>query len=424
MFVDKAQVELKAGKGGDGIVSFRHEIYVDKGGPDGGDGGRGGDIILKASRNENTLSKFRFKKSLVAEDGKNGSSQNKRGRKGNNLTIKVPVGTVVLAEDGLPIVDLAIDNQEFIIARGGDGGFGNAHFTSSVRQAPKIAEKGEPGDELIATLELKIIADVGLIGLPNAGKSTFLSVVSNARPEIANYPFTTLKPNLGVVELGDDSSMLIADIPGLIEGASQGKGLGDEFLRHVSRCQVLLHLIDSTSDNVAKDYQIIRSELKNYSLELAHKPEVVALTKVDLIDAEIAEFQKEQLRAINNSLEIFTISAQAHIQIKELLAETYKLAMKPKKAKEKASSKGQLPVISLKEKPDSWKLVKKTTYWVVTGRKIEKFAKRTDYDNEYGVTRLRDIMKKMGILRELDKKQAQPGQKIVIGQPKIGEIIY
>ena len=423
MFIDKAQVQLKAGKGGDGVVSFRHEIYVDKGGPDGGDGGRGGDIILKASRNENTLSKFRFKKSLIAEDGKNGSGQNKRGRKGNNLVIKVPVGTVVLAEDGQPIVDLVIDNQGFIVAKGGDGGFGNAHFTSSVRQAPKVAEKGEPGDELLVTLELKIIADVGLVGLPNAGKSTFLSVVSNARPEIANYPFTTLKPNLGVVDLGDDNSLLIADIPGLIEGASEGKGLGDEFLRHVSRCQVLLHLIDSTTENITQDYQVIRNELENYSFELASKPEIVALTKVDLIDAEIAEFQKEQLESLEKPPEVFYISAQAHIQIKELLAEVFKLSLKPKLDAKKLET-DTLPVITLTEKPDSWKLVKKSTHWQVTGRKIEKFAKRTDYDNEYGITRLRDIMKKMGILRELDKRQAQPGEKIVIGQPKIGEIVY
>ncbi|HRQ86490.1 MAG TPA: GTPase ObgE, partial [Candidatus Saccharibacteria bacterium] len=223
MFVDTAKVFVTAGRGGDGAVSFRHEIYVDKGGPDGGDGGRGGDVIFQATENLNTLIDFRYKPELKAEPGKPGGKRNKRGKSGEPLIVKVPMGTVV-RRDGKMIADLTEDGQEVVVAKGGDGGFGNAHFKSSVRQTPRVAEKGEPGDTFEATLELKLLADVGLVGFPNAGKSTFLSVVSNARPEIADYPFTTLTPNLGVADI-DDSSLLIADIPGLIEGASEGKGL-------------------------------------------------------------------------------------------------------------------------------------------------------------------------------------------------------
>lgn len=423
MFVDKVEVKLKAGNGGNGVVSFRHEIYVDKGGPDGGDGGRGGNVIVRASRNENTLASFRYKKQLRAKDGQNGSKQNKRGKTGEDLVVNVPVGTVVLDGDAI-IADLSEDDSQYTIARGGEGGYGNAHFTSSVRQAPKVAEKGEPGEELQVTLELRIIADVGLVGLPNAGKSTLLSVVSNARPEIADYPFTTLRPNLGVVDLGKDSSMLIADIPGLIEGASQGKGLGDDFLRHVSRCKVLLHLIDSTSEDPARDYAIIRKELETYSKELAKKPEVIALTKIELVDSEIADHQKALLTKVNNKADIFCISSQAHILTKELLAELFQIVKKKNKALAVKKAKVGTPVITIKENPDKWKLRDMGDHWLLTGHKIEKFAVRTDFENEHGVTRLRDIMKKMGILRELDKKGIAIGCRIVIGKPKIAEISY
>ncbi|HEV7951928.1 MAG TPA: GTPase ObgE, partial [Candidatus Saccharimonadales bacterium] len=233
MFVDTAKVFIQAGKGGNGNVSFRREIYVDKGGPDGGNGGRGGDVIFLASENVNTLIDFRYKPELKAKPGQNGADRKKQGRSGEDFIVKVPVGTLV-RRDGNVIADLTEDGQQVVIAKGGDGGFGNAHFKSSVRQTPRIAELGEEGETFEAELELKLLADVGLVGFPNAGKSTFLSVVSNARPEIADYAFTTLTPNLGVADI-DDGSLLIADIPGLIEGASEGKGLGDAFLRHVER---------------------------------------------------------------------------------------------------------------------------------------------------------------------------------------------
>ena len=429
MFVDKAQVSIKAGNGGNGVVSFRHEIYVDKGGPDGGDGGQGGNVIFRATRNENTLARFRFNRLIKAEDGQNGSKSRKRGRSGQNLVVNVPVGTVVISEEGVELADLTEDQQEAIIAKGGDGGYGNAHFTSSTRQSPKIAEKGEPGQEIEANLELKVIADVGLVGLPNAGKSTFLSVVSNARPEIANYPFTTLTPNLGVVDLGRDTSLVIADIPGLIEGASQGKGLGDQFLRHVSRCQVLLHLIDSTSEDIAKDYQVIRQELANYSSELAAKPEVIALTKIDLIDSEILEMQKASLEALGVDKTILGISSTAHILTKELLAEVFAIVKSEKQkiqaeqTKEDVTNDGVLRV-TLKPDHNAWKVTIKPNFVLVTGNKIEKFARRTDFDNEYGISRLRDIMKKMGIIRELERLGVDPETKVVIGSPSVGELYY
>ena len=286
MFVDKAKVSLKAGKGGDGAVSFRHEIYIPKGGPDGGDGGKGGDIVFKADRNTNTLVDFRFTPILTAEDGKNGAGQRASGRSGKDLVVDVPVGTVVY-KDGEVLADLTSDGEETIIAHGGTGGFGNAHFKSSTRQTPVIAEVGEPGEEFEAELELKSMADVGLVGLPNAGKSTFLSVVSNAKPEIADYAFTTITPNLGVATI-DGQDLLIADIPGLIEGAAEGKGLGHDFLRHVERTAVLLHLVDVYNDDAGEAYQTIRSELEKYS-DLVSRPEVVALTKCEGVDEEIVK---------------------------------------------------------------------------------------------------------------------------------------
>ena len=290
MFVDTAKVKLQAGKGGDGAVSFRHEIYIPKGGPDGGDGGRGGSIVFRADKDTNTLLDFRYNPELKAEDGKGGSGQRSAGRSGKDLIVEVPIGTIV-RRDGEVLADLDRDGMEAVIARGGDGGFGNAHFKSSTRQTPVIAEVGEPGEAFEAALELKLIADVGLVGLPNAGKSTFLSVVSNAKPEIADYPFTTLTPQLGVATI-DGQDILIADIPGLIEGAADGKGLGHDFLRHVDRTAVLLHLIDIYNDDAGEAYRVIRHELERYG-ELKDRPEVVALTKCEWVYEEIILKHKE-----------------------------------------------------------------------------------------------------------------------------------
>lgn len=423
MFVDTAKVFIQAGKGGDGAVSFRHEIYVDKGGPDGGDGGKGGDVIFTATNNLNTLLDFRYKPELKAENGKNGFKSKQRGRSGDDFVVKVPVGTVVKRDDRI-LADLTEDGQEVVIARGGDGGFGNAHFKSSVRQTPRIAELGEPGDTFEAELELKLLADVGLVGFPNAGKSTFLSVVSNARPEIADYAFTTLTPNLGVADI-DDGSLLIADIPGLIEGASEGKGLGDAFLRHVERTSVLLHLIDAYSNDIAADYQTIRKELVNYSPELVDRPEVIALTKTEGLDEEIIAMQMTELAKVAGGAEaeVYAVSSSAHKGLTEVLrALRQKVTRVREEAAQQVEETDGLPVISLssEQKQLAWQVEKREdesgVVFVVTGHKIEKFARRTNFDTFDGLNRLRDIMKKMGITHELRRSGAEGNSVIRIGE--------
>lgn len=426
MFVDKVQVQVSAGNGGDGVVSFRHEIYVDKGGPDGGDGGDGGDVILVASRNQNTLAAFRFKKLIKADDGQAGGGARKHGRSAKDLFVPVPVGTVVLNDKGEQVADLTEDEQQVVIAEGGKGGFGNAHFVSSVRQAPKVAEKGEKGDQRHYIFELRMLADVGLVGLPNAGKSSFLAAVSNAKPEIANYPFTTLTPHLGVVDV-DGEAILLADIPGLIEGASEGKGLGDEFLRHVSRCSVLLHLIDVNSNDIAIDYTTIRSELAAYSKDIAKKPEIIVLTKIETLTDDLVAMQRELLKAIApKNTQIFEISSYARKGLDAVLFALKKTVMTERKrqATVKKKAKEALPVIRLKNSPDAWQIKKTEKSFIVTGRKIEKFADRTDFSNDFGVQRLRDIMKKMGIMNQLRRDGVNPGDRIIIGNPSHGEITY
>jgi len=419
MFVDTAKVFIQAGKGGNGAVSFRREIYVDKGGPDGGDGGRGGDVIFVATENLNTLIDFRFKPELKAKPGVNGSKANRKGKTGESLYVKVPMGTVV-TRDGVVIADLTKNGQEVVVAKGGDGGFGNAHFKSSVRQTPRMAELGEEGEVFEAELELKLIGDVGLVGFPNAGKSTFLSVVSNARPEIANYAFTTLTPNLGVATI-DETDLLIADIPGLIEGASEGKGLGDDFLRHVERTAVLLHLIDAYSNDVAESYKTIRTELARYSEELTTRPEVVALTKTEGLDDEMIAMQMDSLKnVIPKDTPLFALSAQAHKGITEVLREL-RIQVNAVRSEivDEAEETGDAPVIRLSGDhiSNAWTVVhnEETGHFVVTGDKIEKFARRTNFDNYEAVNRLRDIMQKMGISHELTRMGATGGSMVEIG---------
>ena len=421
MFVDNAQVFVKAGKGGDGAVSFRHEKYVDKGGPDGGDGGRGGDVVFRATKDLNTLLNFRYKPELIAENGQGGSKRNRRGRSGEPLVVKVPMGTLV-RRDGIVVADLIVDGQEAVVARGGDGGFGNAHFKSSTRQAPRIGELGEPGDEFEAQLELKLLADVGLVGFPNAGKSTFLSVVSNARPEIANYEFTTLTPNLGVADV-DDGSILIADIPGLIEGASEGKGLGDQFLRHVERTAVLLHMIDAYSDDPAEKYQTIRRELEKYSPELTRRPEVVVLTKCEGLDQEIIAMQATAIQNVAPEAEVLTISSQTHEGVKELLR-LLRAKVEARRQEEAALAAEEsdvvegMPVISLSEEQvaDAWTVEREAGGYRVVGEKIEKFARRTNFEQFEAVNRLRDIMRKLGITHELIRQGAIGESVVYIGE--------
>lgn len=340
-FLDQAKIFVQSGDGGAGCVSFRREKYIEFGGPNGGDGGKGGSVYFEAVENLNTLIDFRYHQHFKAQKGRNGMGSDKTGPKGEDIVIKVPVGTEILAEDGeTVVVDMIEPGQLFMIAKGGDGGRGNAQFKSSTNQAPRYAEPGWPGQEMWLWLRLKVIADVGLIGMPNAGKSTFLSVVTKARPKIADYPFTTLHPNLGVAWV-DNYEMVIADIPGLIEGAHEGVGLGDRFLKHVERCAAFIHMVDGTVEDVAKEYKAIRKELELYKKTLNTKPEVVVLNKIDALPKdEVAKKVKALEKA--SGKKVFAISAVAKQGIFDCLLEVNKYITRDRKKKAEEDEKAQV----------------------------------------------------------------------------------
>lgn len=338
-FLDQVKIYLKSGDGGNGCCAFRREKYIEFGGPNGGNGGRGGDVIFEAVPNLNTLIDFRYRQHFKAERGHHGEGSDCTGAKGQNLIIKVPVGTEIVAEDGETIIkDMMIPYERFTIAKGGDGGFGNAAYKTSTNQAPRRADPGWPGEEMWVWLRLKMIADVGLVGFPNAGKSTFLASVSGAKPKIADYPFTTLHPNLGIARI-DDDEMLIADIPGLIEGAHEGVGLGDRFLRHVERCAVLLHLVDGTEEDVAGRYKAIRKELKLYSKTLAAKHEIVVLNK---IDALLPEEVEEKVKALQKAArrKPLTMSGVARTGTKEVLRKLLPYVLDLRRQRDESAVKG------------------------------------------------------------------------------------
>jgi GTP-binding protein len=424
-FVDKVTVVIAAGSGGDGKLSFRHEKTVRKGGPDGGDGGHGGDVVLQASRNQNTLAAFRYKKEIKAENGQPGGTNRKHGRSAQNLILAVPVGTIATDKEGSVVADLVDDGQTAVVAQGGRGGFGNAHFVSSRRQAPNFAEKGDPGEIQELQLELKMIADVGLVGLPNAGKSTLLSKLSNARPEVADYPFTTLTPHLGVVDLDRENSLLFADIPGLIRGAAAGKGLGHDFLRHIERTAVILHLIDAYTEDVASAYKTIKDELKAYRPELAKRPEIVVLTKIEGLDKEIIDDLMQQLKKVlHKKAEVFPISSNSGEGLKPMLFAVKAATTKARSLQKPKASEPPLPVIKLTDISDAFSVTKDGETFVVTGPRIERFASRTNFDNEEGVQRLRDIMRRAGVIHELKRQGIEPGQTIQIGKDQAQQFAY
>lgn len=327
-FIDEAKIHLEAGRGGNGAVSFRREKFVPRGGPDGGDGGRGGSIIFECIKDLNTLIDFRFTQHFKAESGKKGQGSNKNGPSGKDLIIKIPQGTQVFDEEDNLLLDMMEVGNKEIIARGGKGGLGNVNFKSSTNRAPKYAIPGKEGEQLSVTLKLKLLSDAGLLGLPNAGKSTFLSSTTRAKAKIADYPFTTLKPQLGVVYI-DENEFVLADIPGLISGASEGRGLGDRFLKHVERCGVLLHLIDSSAEDIVESYKTIRAELEGYSAKLLNKSEVIALNKTDLLTDEEVKSKSEELKKFlkKNGVkkpQVFAISAATSKGIKPVLRALYK----------------------------------------------------------------------------------------------------
>ncbi len=414
MFADHVEILAQAGKGGDGRMSFRHEKLRARGGPDGGDGGHGGNIVLEVDHNLNSLGAFRRQKLVKSEGGEMGGADRKHGKNGEDVVLKVPEGTQVYTGDTL-IHDLTENGQTAIVAKGGRGGFGNAHFTSSVRQAPRAVEVGEAGEHLALVLELKLVADVGLVGLPNAGKSTLLSVITNAKPEIADYPFTTLTPNLGVVDHREDG-FLVADIPGLIEGASLGKGLGDEFLRHIERTAVILHLIDAHSENPASDYKTIQGELQNYTVDLTQKPQLVVLTKVEgMPEADLLKKRQAVAKAaMLKTSQILLISSIAHLNLNSVLDETMKYVVQSRKDRAAIKVVEDRVIIDEASQPDLWQVSIDGEKFVVTGQKMEGFARRTSWEQDESVERLRDIMRKQGIGKELRRQGAVPGSIISI----------
>jgi GTP-binding protein len=414
-FVDEVTIEVNSGKGGDGIVAFRREKYVPMGGPAGGDGGRGGDVVFIASDDLTTLYDLSFKRILKAENGKNGQSKDMVGANGDNLEVKVPVGTLVYDNESQKLLfDLHEKGQREIIASGGRGGRGNARFASSVRRAPRIAEKGEPGRQLKLRLELKLLADVGLVGLPNAGKSTFLRCVSNARPKVADYPFTTLVPSLGIVKPESAASFCMADIPGLIEGAHEGTGLGIHFLKHIERTRLLLHLVDISQidkDNLLKDYDVIMDELKSFSLDLAEKPVVVAANKIDLPDAR--EVFPEFAKALEaRGIKVFAVSGATRQGVDELLKYLSRSLAELKPVEDvKANEEEKLyqflaPFVIEEAEPGRF---------IVSGSEIEKLVAMTDFTNDEAIALFKRKIQKMGFIEELAAIEAEDEDIIDIG---------
>ncbi len=413
MFYDYAKIKVEAGAGGNGCVAFRREKYVPHGGPAGGDGGRGGHVIFQADEGLNTLIDFRYKKHFKAERGQHGQGKRMTGRNGDDLVIKVPVGTIIRrAEDGRPIADLTIHGQQVIVARGGRGGRGNAHFATSVRQAPSFAEKGEPGEELWVELELKLLADVALVGFPNAGKSTIISKVSAARPKIADYPFTTLEPHLGVVRLGEGRSFVLADIPGLIEGAHAGAGLGHRFLRHIERTRLLIHVLDTAGTegrDPLDDFNIINREMARYDQRLVSRPQIIAANKMDIPGAE------ENLLRIQDALgeryEIFPVSAATGEGLRELMLRAGTLLEtipRPQVVEITEDGTDEL-------EDDILEVLRENGAFRVRSRELERRVAITDLDNQEAVYHLQDVMRRMGVEEALREHGVRPGDTVRIG---------
>jgi len=414
-FLDEAEIFVQAGNGGDGSMHFHREKFVPLGGPDGGDGGSGGDVILRSDRSINTLFMFKRRRRFAAENGQPGGPSRMRGKSGQDLVIPVPVGTVVRdAESGQTLADLTEDNQMLVVAKGGIGGLGNVHFKSSTNQAPRFAEKGEPGQSRTLDLELKVIAEVGLVGLPNAGKSTLLSVISAARPKIADYPFTTLSPNLGVVEVDEDYTLVAADIPGLIEGAHEGVGLGHEFLRHIERTLVLLHLLDGSADDPLAGFRQINAELGAHASSLLEKPQIVVVTKLDLSEAS------ERWPALERELHaagypVMGISAATGSGVRELVYRTADL-VRSEASKVEAARSDEVEVITVPPNPEYFEIERKRGTFYVTGHAVERLVVMTDLDNDEAVYRLQKRLKRMGVFAALTRAGAREGSKVRIGE--------
>lgn len=423
-FCDETRVKFVAGKGGDGCVSFRREKFIPKGGPEGGDGGDGGSLILEADNNLNTLTDFNTAKLFKAENGQPGRGKNQHGKTGKTLTLKVPVGTIIKTKTGEIIADLKENGQTITIAKGGKGGMGNTRFKSSTQQTPTFAEKGEPGEQIEVIMELKIVGDVGIIGLPSAGKSTFLSVISNARPKIAEYHFTTLIPNLGIVDLSPytkekGQGFVAADIPGLIEEAHKGKGLGHKFLRHIARTQILVHIIDGTLPDIYKNYRIINKELKAFDKTLAQKEQLIAINKCELL----TEAERKKIKALfkKNKKEIYFISGATKEGIKEFLLKVWQtLSAEKQRVKKEEENTITTVVLRPQATEGSFQVYKlKKNLYKIESPKVEKLVKMTDLNHQYGILRIYKYFRARGIEKALIKEGAVDGDHILIGEHQI-----
>lgn len=411
MFLDEATITVHGGKGGNGCVSWRREKYVPKGGPDGGDGGNGGSIIIQADPNTDTLSDYRSVKNFTAQSGESGAGRKKNGKSGDDLVLFVPPGTLI-KEGGAILADLREASDVFTVVEGGRGGFGNAHFTSAVRQRPDFAENGEPGEVKEITLELKLVADVGIIGLPSVGKSTLISVLSAAKPKIAAYEFTTLVPNLGVVHV-DDRSFVLCDIPGLIKDASEGKGLGHQFLKHIERCGALIHVLDASRGNLEEDYRTIRAELEKYSTKLKEKRELIVINKLDIAPESDA-----------GSLDVWMhISAAAHTGTQELTKKLLPIVLE-ERAKRLTEADSRDPVILQPHLDDakmgSYTITKSEDGSIyVAGKRIEQLTVMTDFSSEGGLMRWKDIVEKIGLKKAIQKERGEQESSVFIGEIQV-----
>jgi GTPase len=414
MFIDEAVISVQSGKGGDGAVHFRREKYVPRGGPDGGDGGRGGNVILEVQSTLNTLSRFRHQRKFRADDGGRGSKQNMTGRSAEDLVVHVPPGTLVYKNgSGELLGDLVEPGQQLMVAKGGRGGRGNARFATSTNQAPRIGERGEPGKMLELRLELKLIADVGIVGVPNAGKSTLLSAVTSAKPKIAPYPFTTLEPNLGVADLNEDDSLVLADIPGLIEGAHMGVGLGHDFLRHIQRTRVLIHLLDGMAEDPLLDFAQINSELALFDTRLGEKPQVVALNKMDLqeVQERWPKIQKELKRRGHKP---YAISAVSGENTRDVL---YRAAQLLEEAETPAfDEQVEMPTYRPETDPRDFTIRRESAGWRVSGASIERAAAMTYWEHDQSVRRFQKILEALGVEEALRKAGVQPGDSVLISE--------
>ncbi len=419
MFCDEVRIEVNSGKGGNGSISFRREKYIPKGGPDGGDGGRGGDVIFTVNPHLNTLYNLKGKRVFHAEVGEQGKGNNKHGRNGEPLVIEVPEGTLVYDEDtGDLLADLNSAQSQITVCRGGRGGYGNAHFVSSVRRAPEFAELGDIAETKNIRLEMKLIADVGIIGLPSSGKSTLISIISNARPKIADYPFTTLVPNLGVVA-HKGYSFVVSDIPGLIEGASEGKGLGITFLKHIERCSILIHVIDIFHlDAVMEDYQVVRNELRKYSEALYEQPEIIVLNKADLLDEAMREFIVEEFEK-HTGKKPYVISGATKSGLETLLDHAVEEVKKYKGHTHDIEPTVITPdtkvYTPLSDDDSRWRMVEKDGEVYIFGERLEQIVRMTDVSNPGAMERVYDVLEKRGVTNALTRKGLLEGDPFYIG---------